>query len=49
MTFALNDSGIDLSVEVDGEGPYIVTDEAGSSAEEETTEKLQNVGLTEEQ
>ena len=52
MAFALDDSEIDLCdavLEVDGEGPYIFTDEAGSSAEEETTEKLQNVGLTEEQ
>ena len=49
MTFASDDSGIDLSVEADGKKPYVVMDEAGSSAEEETTEKLQNVGLTEKQ
>ena len=37
----------DEVLEDDGEGPYI--DEGGSSAGEETTEKLQNIGLTEEQ
>ena len=48
MAFALDDSETDLSNEVqegDGEGPYIVTNESGSSAGEETTEKI---GLTEE-
>ena len=51
MAFALDDSGTGLSDEVqegDGEEPYIVTNESGSSAEKETTEKLHNVGLTEE-
>ena len=52
MAFALDESRTELSDEVlesDGEGSYIVIDESGSSAEEEITDKLQNVGLTEEQ
>jgi len=61
MAFALDDSQTDLGddsgtdqkdevQEGDGEGPYnIVTDESGSSAGKETTERLRNVGLTEEQ
>ena len=52
MAFALDESRTELSDEVlesDGEGSYIVIDESGSSAKEEITDKLQNVGLTEEQ
>ena len=51
MAFALDDSGTDLSDEVqegDGEEPYVAIDEGGSSAGEETTEKLHDVGLTKE-